>query len=157
MPVISKPLNLTPDSSIMNGLRSAFGGDDPNSVMAVGGAAMPSGEGNGILSWLGSKIGGLVNPGAANEAGGSFRPAVTQLGKLAVPSIERVRPVAQTLGEVSPDFTPVGGEGMFNAARPSASPMPDAAAQAYHRILEQGGAPTGTALLDMMKQIRGGK
>lgn len=48
---------------------------------------------------------------------------------------EYTGPVQETLGEWNPDFTPMGGEGMFNAARGLKAKAGDAAEQAYHAIM----------------------
>ena len=143
---MSKPPIIAPDNPIMNGLRAAgkfIGGDDPNQIMNVGGAmTLPGSE--GLLGWLGAKLAGKVAPIASNEAQGAFKPSVTSLGNLAVPALRRAAPVVETLGEVDPQFTPTGGEELFNVNRGGAvNKLNDPMEAAYQRYLAKGGAPTG--------------
>lgn len=44
-------------------------------------------------------------------------------------------PIQETLGESNPDFTPVGGEGMFNIARGATRKAGDALESAYHNLM----------------------
>ena len=74
-------------------------------------------------------LGGLLDSGAAggaSEAAGALAPRM-------------FNPVAETLGEVAPDFTPVGGEGLYNAGKAAAKPATDPVIEAYTRILANGG------------------
>lgn len=75
--------------------------------------------GKAASGMLGAKVAGPVGA----EVGSALKPSLTGLGKLAVPSLTRGAKVAETLGEMSPDFTPVGGEGMYNVSRISADPL----------------------------------
>ena len=43
-------------------------------------------------------------------------PALQGLSS-AIPAMRRILPAAETLGEVLPDFTPVGGEAMYNLGK----------------------------------------
>jgi hypothetical protein len=156
------------DSPLIRGLRAAghlIGADDPNQVMGVGGTGIAvSPEAEGVLGWLGSKLFGKAAPTPVGAAQSAFKPSVTQLGKLAVPSITRTIPTAaETLGEISPDFTAVGGEGIYNAARSGLrSTIPDPSEAAHARFLSQGGrsappgANSGTALLDAIRNLKQG-
>lgn len=44
-------------------------------------------------------------------------------------------PVQETLGETHPDFTPMGGEQMYNIARGGVHKAGDAALDAYHALI----------------------
>jgi hypothetical protein len=88
----------------------------------------------GALKALKGLIPGLgrnVAPGAAN--------AVESLSKAGSEASSRISPVQETLGEVDPRFTPVGGEDLYNLAKKGVQHPVDAAMAAYHRILERGG------------------
>lgn len=47
----------------------------------------------------------------------------------------RMTPVQETLGEMRPDFTPVGGEDMYNVGKRAVQGLSDPVLQAYHKIL----------------------
>ena len=50
------------------------------------------------------------------------------------------RPTAmETLGELNPEFTPVGGEGIYNVAKRGLQQIADPAMEAYHNLLRRGG------------------
>lgn len=62
--------------------------------------------------------------------------SLTALGKLAVPVIRRgAAPVAETLGEMAPDFTPVGGEGLYNVAKGATRKAGDSVDAAYQALM----------------------
>ena len=75
---------------------------------------------------------------AAMPPPGELFASLTNLGKLAVPSLRRgAASAAETLGEMSPEFTAVGGEGMYNigkGVRPSTAPY-----EVYQRMMEKFG------------------
>jgi hypothetical protein len=48
-------------------------------------------------------------------------------------------PVAETLGEVNPEFTPTGGEGLYNVGKSLARQVRDPLEAAYERIKLMGG------------------
>ena len=48
-------------------------------------------------------------------------------------------PVAETLGEVDPFHTPVGGEGLYNVARAGLRGIVDPVEEAYRALLSRGG------------------
>lgn len=48
-------------------------------------------------------------------------------------------PVQETLGENHPDYTPMGGEGMFNIARSGVNGAKDALESAYHSLMPKFG------------------
>lgn len=48
-------------------------------------------------------------------------------------------PIQETLGEMSSEFTPVGGESMFNMGRPPAPSIEDPVERAYKAIKSRGG------------------
>lgn len=48
-------------------------------------------------------------------------------------------PAMETLGEMSPEFTAVGGESMYNMGRPSPKTFADPAYEAYMRLFAKGG------------------
>lgn len=48
-------------------------------------------------------------------------------------------PVAETLGEVDPFHTPVGGEGLYNVARAGLRGIVDPVEEAYKALLSRGG------------------
>lgn len=76
---------------------------------------------------------------AAMPPPGELLHSLTSLGKLAVPALRRAAPVAETLGEMSPEFTPAGGEGLYNVARGGVRKATDAVESAYHALLQRGG------------------
>lgn len=76
---------------------------------------------------------------AAMPPPGELLNSLTSLGKLAVPALRRAAPVAETLGEMAPDFTPVGGEGLYNVARGGVRKATDAVESAYRALLQRGG------------------
>lgn len=76
---------------------------------------------------------------AAMPPPGELLASLTSLGKLAVPALRRAAPVAETLGEMAPDFTPVGGEGLYNVARGGVRKAGDAIESAYQSLLQRGG------------------
>lgn len=86
-----------------------------------------------------NRVGGVKS--AAMPPPGGLMPSLTGLGKIAVPSLTRGARVAETLGEMSPEFTPVGGEWAHNITRPgamgmaSALPKPEPGADNLLRLL----------------------
>lgn len=46
-------------------------------------------------------------------------------------------PVQETLGEVHPDFTPVGGEGLYNVAKGAVLKAGDTAETAYRALMSK--------------------
>ena len=46
----------------------------------------------------------------------------------------RMAPVAETLGEISPEFTPQGGETMYNMGRKAIQGLADPTERAYQRL-----------------------
>lgn len=101
----------------LDGLRSLT---TPESLMAIGGLAM------------GARGGGEM-PSMPQEGPALGLPQFSQLAP------RSHLPVQETLGEVHPDFTPMGGEGLFNAARKSPNTPFDPAALGYDRIYGKGG------------------
>lgn len=117
----------------LNGLRKATsisaGPADPmvdvqgNPVPVQGAMPAPFSLGSGgILAGLR----GLFSGGAKESM--NMTPEITSLGA----------PV-ETLGERAADFTPVGGEGLYNVARTGLKKVMDPAEAAYHAILAKGG------------------
>lgn len=109
--------------------------------------ADPKGIGNADVSYgmmmppIGGIFGALKNlvgmGGEATEAA----TAVPKVASLASEASHRIVPVAETLGEVNPDFTPTGGEELFNAARSGLHKAMDPVEAAYHTIMSRMGKP----------------
>lgn len=55
--------------------------------------------------------------------------------KKASPVAQKVIPAAETLGEIDPMFTPVGGEAMFNAGRGAINKLIDPLEAVYAKIM----------------------
>lgn len=66
-------------------------------------------------------------------------PKLGSLGKIGIAKTPALAPAAETLGELNPMFTPVGGEGMFNLGKKTLAKVTDPAEAAYHRLLANGG------------------
>lgn len=91
---------------------------------AVSGMTSPLSLGLSALGPIAGSLASKVAPtAAATEVGGALKPTLTGLGKLAVPAVTRGTRVAETLGEMSPEFTPVGGGGLYNAAKIGVDPL----------------------------------
>ena len=65
-------------------------------------------------------------------------PSIQALGRILGPSggqiLRRAQPAMETLGERLPDFTPIGGESMFNAGRKVYNTVKEPLEAAYQRI-----------------------
>lgn len=92
--------------------------------------ALPQPQGSTVLGEMpltpggvGSILGGLKSlwgSGAAPKAISGLQGAL--------------RPASETLGEVSPEFTPVGGEGMYNAGKAGLQKIADPMESVYQKI-----------------------
>lgn len=86
-----------------------------------------------------------LRSGVHLQGGMPMPPVTSMLAGLrdAMPMIseasERIAPVAETLGEINPQFTPAGGEGLYNVAKEGIKHPVDSALAAYHAILARGG------------------
>lgn len=74
---------------------------------------------------------------AIAEGMSALKPTLTSFGKLAAPALTRGAKVAETLGEMSPEFTPLGGEGMFNATRGAGTPVPGSDDSLYQLAMQR--------------------
>lgn len=85
---------------------------------------------------------GGVLAGLRNAVGSGLGDVAETAPRASVPQWEashRAFPVQETLGESHPDFTPVGGEGLFNVAKQGLHDLVDPAYAAYLKLLGQGG------------------
>lgn len=57
----------------------------------------------------------------------------------AIQGLSKAIPAAETLGESLPEFTAVGGEGLYNVAKGAVKGVMDPVEAAYARILSRGG------------------
>ena len=119
----------------------------------------------GMMPWvppggLGTILAGLKGwlPGAGEVASGGI------LGRSrAIPGLvpKRYAPVAETLGEANPEFTAVGGEGMYNAARGRVQRAAEPVEAAYKRVMGTMGprpsAPPPFQALQQSGAFRGGR
>ena len=133
MPVISKPPIIAPENPIMNGLRSVgkfIGGNDQDQLMGVGGMGMAAGEGSGLLSWLGSKLGKKVAP----RVTGGLSRAITAADEIGgAPAV------------MTPEWAPVGEEALYGLKKSGmGEPIVDPAESMYKRYLGKSG---GTAAI----------
>lgn len=55
--------------------------------------------------------------------------------KKATPAARKVMPAAETLGEIDPMFTPVGGEELFNVGRGAVRKLVDPMESVYAKIM----------------------
>jgi hypothetical protein len=102
--------------------------------------AMANGFGAGALQGIGKIASGMTSPfGLATLAAGPVLKGAGLLPGAAADLVGAAAPAAETLGEVSPEFTAVGGEGMFNMGRGALSQATDPAESAYQAILARGG------------------
>jgi len=67
-----------------------------------------------------------------------FAPTPMSVVGPAIAGLQKVRPAMQTLGEVLPEYTPVGGEQLYNAARRQLSPMAIKAGEILKRLPDMG-------------------
>lgn len=74
---------------------------------------------------------------AASKFAGKLGPTAVRAAAREIPARTYTGPVAETLGEVVPDFTPVGGEGMFNV--PKVKPQPNLEDILYQKAVEKFG------------------
>ena len=74
---------------------------------------------------------------AGDRTVGSW-PQVVSGASRAVPAASeassRIAPVMETLGETHPDFTPVGGEGLYNVGREAVRGLADPLLNAYTKL-----------------------
>lgn len=87
---------------------------------------------SGILAGLRNFIGSSTVSGT-EAAASRVIPAMSEASY-------RIAPVTETLGEVNPDFTPVGGEGLYNVGQKVAGAshgVEDLAAQAYKKYISR--------------------
>lgn len=93
------------------------------------------------------KMGGAIRglTGAAGEAVESIPNAIQGLkgGLNLATKGTKAAPAMETLGEVNPEFTALGGEGMYNAGRPAARAVADPTEAALQRLM--GGVQTPAA------------
>lgn len=76
----------------------------------------------GLGPMIGRAASGLLGGAAApvGEGASKLMPSVTNFGKIPIPSvINKAAKVGETLGEMSPEFTPVGAEEMYGLVKPS--------------------------------------
>lgn len=74
--------------------------------------------------------------GAAASAGSrAVQSAPRAIPNLASEASYRAAPVRETLGEINPEFTPMGGEGLFNVGKEAVQGLIDPAVKAYLRIM----------------------
>lgn len=99
-------------------------------------AARLKGFGAGALQGVGKLASGMTSPLSLALLGAG--PIAKGLGAGAGAIGEAAGPAAETLGEVSPEFTPQGGEGMYNAAK-AYTRYTDPQETAYQAILARGG------------------
>ncbi len=67
-----------------------------------------------------------------------FMPTPMSIAGPALAGLQKVRPTMQTLGEMLPEYTPVGGEQLYNAARRQLSPMAIKAGEILKRLPDMG-------------------
>src|SRR5258706_14482518 len=80
--------------------------------------------------------------GALVGLAGRWLPGMAKVAPRAAQAVGEASsysPVAETLGEVNPEHTAVGGEGMYNAGKAGLQKVDDPIAAVYHRILAAGG------------------
>ena len=94
---------------------SQIGLDDPSAIMGVGGT--------------------LAIPRATSVVSGAAKGALGGLKALS----EKFNPVAETLGEVDPYFTPVGGEALYNIGKGASKAVADPVYASYMKLLGKGG------------------
>lgn len=123
----------------MEGMR---GMTDPLSLASMAMPGLGALKGMGRAGQMAAKAAptiDLVEPAAVRQVAPGMDDVNALIGDMQrnlarVP--KRPKPM-ETLGERAPDFTPVGGEGMYNAGRQASQPVPSDAYQ--HLLRNMGG------------------
>jgi len=125
-----------PDPNPLNALRKASSiSSNPSSPdpSLISRGQMPVPPWGSIMSGVGQAAQGAakVVPDALAGLRGALNPASE--------ASTYTGPVAETLGEVDPFHTPVGGEGLYNVARAGLRGIVDPVEEAYKALLSRGG------------------
>jgi hypothetical protein len=158
MPIMSKPS--WGDSPLVTELMrraSQLGLDDPSSVMTPPGMGIATAAAQPVAAAIPETYSAaktLMHPGAeavmnrlstaaqptfnAMKDAGSFAGDRTVGGLRSLLS-RAVAPASEASSRMAPDFTPVGGEGLYNTGKAMLSKVMDPVEAAYHRILLSGG------------------